>query len=269
MTLNLNFILEKLFTVPAPIILVCGRMGLGKTDFSLFLCETLLNRKLVDTVGTNIEVVDPRFIKITSMTKLEKWLAASKQRKLFVLDEAGIYIDSRNPFSQLNKRIRKVAMLLRHYHAKFMVITQREKDLESTIRDLISAKIEKIGLKTAIVTSPIFGDEEIVLSNIPQTTIPFDSYKISEFSLTEELTEEEMTQLPLCCKVRVLLEKHGWKYRKVAKELGMHEEQIRRQLIYHLRHIEQQAGFKVEKVEEALTSQTNTVNKSTTTSMEG
>jgi hypothetical protein len=257
LTLNLNWLLEQIFEIPAPIVLICGRMGMGKTDFSLLLAELLLDQRMVDAVATNIEIEDPRFTKVTSVFGLERWLATTKGRKLFILDEAGIHIDSRTPFSQVNRRVKKIAMLLRHYRGKLVLITQRgEKDIESALRDLISATITKLDKYTAIIALATLEDE-IVLHNIPRTSIKFDTWKISEFNLIEEPSEEELTRMPECCRIRILLEKHNWKYRAVALELDIHSEDIRRLLIKHLLHIEKQAGFNLETLKQKTESKDN------------
>jgi hypothetical protein len=44
-------------------------------------------------------------------------------------------------------------------------------------------------------------EDKIVLHNIPRTSIKFDAWKISEFNLIEEPYEEELTQMPECCRM--------------------------------------------------------------------
>ena len=78
LTINFDWLLEQIFEIPAPIVLICGRMGMGKTDFSLLLAELLLDQGMADAVATNIEIEDPRFTKVTSVFSLERRLATTK-----------------------------------------------------------------------------------------------------------------------------------------------------------------------------------------------
>jgi len=189
-------------------------MGSGKTCFALLLAERLLERGLVKKVATNIKVNDPRFIQVDSYFKLVEFLESDDSPKLFILDEAGLYLDARNPFAKTNRLLRHIAFLLRKYRGKMIVISQRFDDIDKTYRELTVAVFHKISRKTAVLYSDLF-EEEIVIRNIPKTSIKFNSYDIAEFKLDlEDLNSGE--------KLREVLGEKGFvSPRELAEYLGL------------------------------------------------
>jgi hypothetical protein len=192
--------LEKMFHVPAPIIFVTGRMGKGKTNFSLLLCELALINRWVKHVATNIKVEDPRFLRITSFAELESWLKVDRRKKLFDFDEASSNISRRTPLAKLNRQIIDLAFKLRKYRAYLVIVAVSRALVDSTfeaIPDLVLGEFKKISRDKAVLTSPIF-DDAIILHNIPSTTVKFDTYDIAPFTLAPP--ENQQPQL-LCCRV--------------------------------------------------------------------
>jgi hypothetical protein len=192
--------LEKMFHVPAPIIFVTGRMGKGKTNFSLLLCELALINRWVKHVATNIKVEDPRFLRITSFAELESWLKVDRRKKLFDFDEASSNISRRTPLAKLNRQIIDLAFKLRKYRAYLVIVAVSRALVDSTfeaIPDLVLGEFKKISRDKALLTSPIF-DDAIILHNIPSTTVKFDTYDIAPFTLAPP--ENQQPQL-LCCRV--------------------------------------------------------------------
>lgn len=200
---------------PAPICLVTGRMGSGKTDFSLLIAETLLKKNIVKLVGSNIRTSDPRFDYIVNVYQLKKWMQ-KKGAKLFILDEAAVHIDSRSALSKLNREIRKIAFLLRKFDGKMILVSQRSEDLDSTFRDsdIWLATFYKETLKSCIVyANPL--DEPIRLIDIPKTSIPYDTKDIALFGF--EYTPEDqgsfedklLTEWLECGSFRTVALKHG------------------------------------------------------------
>jgi len=227
--------LEKMFHVPAPIRFVTGRMGKGKTNFSLLLCELALIKRWVRHVATNIKVDDPRFLRITSFPQLESWLKANSQKKLFNFDEASSNISRRTPLARLNKQIIDLAFKLRKYRAHLIIVAVSRQLVDSTfdaIPDLVLAEFRKVSRDKAVLTSPIF-DDDIILYNIPSTTVKFDTYDIAPFTLTAP--EGQGIQL-LCCKVaKKYLEIHNMQ--RIAEELCIpSRKHVQLLLMKHLRH---------------------------------
>jgi len=231
--MSLVNVLGKLFQTPAPIIFVTGRMGKGKTNFSLLLCEIALMMRWVKHVATNIKVYDDRFLRITSFSELDSWLKVDKQRKLYDFDEASSNISRRTPLARLNRQIIDLAFKLRKYRAHLIVVAVSRGLVDSTfeaIPDLVLAEFEKLSKYKAVLKSQLF-DDAIILHNIPSSTIKFDTYDIAPFTLT---SSKEGLQL-LCCKIaKRYMEIHNMA--KVANEFGL----IRRQgfdlLRKHLQH---------------------------------
>ena len=230
-----KYILEELFKQPAPIVVIEGRMGSGKTDFALFLAECLLNWGIIDEVATNIKVYDERFKHISSLSELEAWLRSNKKRKLFILDEAALYIDARNPLSAMNRKFRHFVFTLRKYNAKLIAIAQRAIDMESAVRELRLATFTKLGKKYAILTSDLLTDP-VELYNIPRTSIKFDTYDIAEFNLFAGAEADDSEEARIFQLYRELKS-----YQKVAEFLGegWTKSKVRE---YVLRYIHRHAG---------------------------
>ena len=230
-----KYILEELFKQPAPIVVIEGRMGSGKTDFALFLAECLLNWGIIDEVATNIKVYDERFKRISSLSELEAWLRSNKKRKLFILDEAALYIDARNPLSAMNRKFRHFVFTLRKYNAKLIAIAQRAIDMESAVRELRLATFTKLSKKYAILTSDLLADP-IELYDIPRTSIKFDTFDIAEFNLFAGAEADDSEEARIFQLYRELKS-----YQKVAEFLGQGwtKSKVRE---YVLRYIQRHAG---------------------------
>ena len=230
-----RYVLEELFKQPAPIVIIEGRMGTGKTDFSLFLAECLLNWGIVDEVATNIKVDHEKFRHISSLAELEAWLKSNKKRKLFILDEASLYIDARNPLSAMNRKFRHFVFTLRKYNAKLIAIAQRAIDMESAVRELRLATFTKLGKKYAILTSDLLTDP-IELYDIPKTSIKFNTFDIAEFNLFAGAEADNSEEARIFQLYRELKS-----YQKVAEFLGQGwtKSKVRE---YVLRYIHRHAG---------------------------
>ena len=230
-----RYLMEELFRYPAPILIVEGRMGTGKTDFALFLAENLLYWGIVDEVATNIKVQHEKFRHISSLAELEAWLKSSKSRKLFILDEAALYVDARNPLSAMNRKFRHFVFLLRKFNAKLIAIAQRSVDMESAVRELCLATITKLSKKYAVITSDLLS-EPVELFNIPKTTIKFDTYDIAEFRLFAGAESDDSEEARIFELYRQLKS-----YQKVAEFLGegWTKSKVRE---YVLRYIHRHAG---------------------------
>jgi len=233
--MSLVNVLSKLFQTPAPIIFVTGRMGKGKTNFSLLLCEIALMMRWVKQVATNIKVYDDRFLRITSFSELDSWLRADKHRKLYDFDEASSNISRRTPLARLNRQIIDLAFKLRKYRAHLIVVAVSRGLVDSTfeaIPDLVLGEFEKISKYKAVLKSQLF-DDAIILHNIPSSTIKFDTYDIAPFTLSPKHRE---VSLLLCCKVaKRYLELHNMQ--RVAEELCIPSRKDAFRLLQkHLRH---------------------------------
>ena len=213
-------------------------MGKGKTDMALAIGELLLNAGAVIEVGTNIRVNGaPGFRHITNVMELKKWLKEVKGPKLFILDEAGIHLDARNPLSKLNREIRHIAMLLRKHRAKLILVSQRAKDIESAFRDtdIWLATIKKISKKRAeVITNP--GNMVFEITGIRRTCIKYDTYDVAPFFLEPELVANPDGPMPPEEKVAYLYAQ-GKSLREIGRELGVRHQTAMEMLRRFLRQI--------------------------------
>jgi len=231
-------IICRLFNDPAPIIFITGRHGRGKTDFGLLIAFLLCKNGVIKKFSSNIRVFDSQgydYMHISNIVKLKSWLYPKNMPKLFILDEAGINVDRRNPLGKLNKEIRYLGFLLRKYRGKLILISQRSKDIESTFADtdIWLGTFKKLSQKEAILTTNL-SDEPFYISEIPKSPITFDSYDIAEFTTEPEFSQEEATSE----NQQILFEwvKDG-NYSKVAKAKGLQTQQIKRIVLSEVKAI--------------------------------
>jgi len=113
---------------------------------------------------------------------LKHWLL-DRKKKLFILDEAGIHIDTRNPLGRINREVRRIGFLLSKFRGKFIFVSQRSKDIEGTFRDtdIRLATFKKLNKKTLMLYSNVF-QEALYITDIPKTNVKFDTYDIALFT---------------------------------------------------------------------------------------
>ena len=231
-------IICDLFSYQAPIVFITGRFGNGKTDFSLLIAEILLKHNVIKKFASNIKVLDAQnlpYTYITNLVSLKEWLYPKRIPKLFILDEAGINVDRRNPLGKLNRQIRYLGFLLRKFRGKLIFISQRSKDIESTFADtdIWLATFKKISKTEALLVSNVY-DEPFYISDIPRTSIKFDTYDIAPFT-TEPKYDELETQ---SFERKILYE---WlecgSYGKVAKKHGLFTQQVKRIVLEQVKAI--------------------------------
>jgi len=234
---NAEKIICKLFSYHAPIVFITGRFGFGKTDFSLLIAEILIKNGIIKKFASNIKVESQNlpYTYITNLVSLKEWLYPKRISKLFILDEAGINVDRRNPLGKLNRQIRYLGFLLRKFRGKLIFISQRSKDIESTFADtdIWLATFKKLSKTKALLVSNIY-DEPFYFSDIPKTNIKFDTYDIAPFT-----TEPKYDELEAQSFERKIL--YEWlecgSYGKVAKTHGLFTQQIKRIILEQVKAI--------------------------------
>lgn len=235
---------------PNPIIIWGKELGVGKTDFGLFLAEKAFEYDLTDHILTNIKVTvkHPRLHIVRSNYELDTLLDTLRGRKLLVFDEAGIIFSSRRVLSNVNMYIFELVRLARKKHCKLIFITQSLEDLDPNIRRLAVALIQKVDKKTAVLDSRLRGyrDLDITLTDISATSLKFDTYDTAEFQF---LTEEELLKKRYRDKllriledpdtrlmIRLLIE-NDFKYKDVGSVLGLTQYQVTRRIKALLKRI--------------------------------
>lgn len=200
--MNFKTILKKFMTYSAPVMVFTGKPDSGKTAMALWLTEKGLDWGLIDLCASNIPVRDNRFVKITSLKALEKWLMMFKRkRKMFILDEADKCMTNLDVVTKLSKSFRvPMAFQIRKYHAKLILIYHRLRDVPELYLDknVTTAFIHKASRKTAYLRSellfPLIRQTQLRLRHVPQTSISFNTYGIGDFTLKNK-TEMEMLEL--------------------------------------------------------------------------
>ena len=231
-------IICELFKDQAPIVFVTGRHGTGKTDFSLLIAEILLKNGIIKKFGSNIKVLDAKgydYTYITNLISLKEWLYPKHEHKLFILDEAGINVDRRNPLGKLNKQIRYLGFLIRKFRGKLIFISQRSKDIESTFADtdIWLATFRKLSKTEAILVSNVFPDP-IHFYDIPKTSLDFDTYDIALFTAEPSLNDLE----PKTFERKILYEwLESGSIHKVAKAHGLFAQQVKRIILNEVKAI--------------------------------
>lgn len=182
--------MHKLFEIPS-VVLVGGIWKTGKTDFALYIAETLLNlpsqvrgthTNIVNRVASNIDTQDT-FPMISDMITLKHWLYDTNEVKLFILDEANVHIHSRRAMSGKNVEIVKLLAEVSKAHARMIVIGQEllKIDKEFLNPTWVRAVFIKQNLKKAQLISHLL-PKQYVFNNIPKTSIPFDPYAVAPFT---------------------------------------------------------------------------------------
>ena len=138
--------------------IVVGLKGTGKTNFAVVLMQEAIERGY--HVYTNIHFFDIDQVPLAiSRNKLPKRHDSKPyrkkpaeihvcstlselliglcepQRKVVILDEAGIHADSSNPMSTSTRNIKNISKIIRHFDASFGLITQTANMIPPDLRE--------------------------------------------------------------------------------------------------------------------------------------
>ena len=171
-------------------VLIGGIWKTGKTDFALYIAETLLklpsyasgDRTVINQVASNIETYGS-FPMISDMVSLRRWLYERHVKKLFILDEANVHLPSRRAMSGKNVEIVKLLGEVSKAHARMIVIAQEltKIDKEFLNPTWVRGVFIKRSLKKAQLISHLL-ERQYAFNNIPKTSIPFDPYAVAPFT---------------------------------------------------------------------------------------
>ena len=208
-------------------ILVIGRRESGKTDFSFLITEILHYAQLITPFATNVRVHDSPFPieRITNLADLELWCKDTSGKKLFILDEAGKSLRRRTPMAGLNIKLLDNLQILRKYRLSIIMIAPHSKYIDSAAlgSDILDAVFTKPNFRNPRVAlyDDLMDGAELTFTNIPKTSIHFDTWDVAPFTLKGE------TQKPLF-KEKDLEVCWEWSHGKTAKALGLHSMQLSR-----------------------------------------
>jgi hypothetical protein len=147
-----------------------------------------LEAGIVERVATNIKTGDPRFVYITNIKDLLRWLHEDKVPKLYILDEAGFHAYKRKAMTLLNQAILQLLPELSKTHGRLIVIAHSRKVIDQALLDSVwlCAEVKKQSKKTAILASQYLRQKVIPIRNIPRTGVTFDPDAFAVFGLGKE-----------------------------------------------------------------------------------
>lgn len=181
--------------VPGVGILITGNRRLGKTDFSLLLCEIgILNEC---NVITNIYCEDDDIIVCIDDIQLLRALSKSRDRLSIVnFDELAVFASSKASGALFNRYLDSFNFLVRKFNALMISIVQREMSALATIRETIDYHIHKFTKQTAQISYKNLVKD---IKYIPATRIKFDSESISSFDFKLDIDRvfKEMSGKPI------------------------------------------------------------------------
>jgi len=203
---QLNNLIKHIFNRQlSTFLIILGRRGSGKTDFGFLICEILWSLGLVKHFASNTKVYESPFpiARITNLPDLESWANSLRGKKLFLFDEAGKTFRRRTPMSKTNIKLLDNLQILRKFKLSIILITPHEKFVDSAI--LGSDILDGVFIKPSF-RNPKLGIYEdqlefynIQLTNIPRTSIKYDTWDVAPFSATKETSiphfKDEQLQL--------------------------------------------------------------------------
>jgi hypothetical protein len=179
------------------VVLVGGLWKTGKTDFALFIAETLLKLNLVVEVASNIDTQET-YPMISDLISLRHWLHGTNRRKLYILDEANVHLFRRRAMSAKNVGVIQLLGEVSKAHARLIIIAQEllSVDKEFLNPTWVRGVFIKKSLKKAQLVSHMI-PRSFTFNNVPPTTVTFDPYTVAPFQeapAPETLFKEENLQ---------------------------------------------------------------------------
>lgn len=168
--------------------LIGGKWKLGKTDFALYIAETLQKIKLINKVASNIDTQNV-YPQITDLVTLKSWLYETKFLKLYILDEANLHLQKRRWMTSKNVGLIKLLPEISKAHARMIIVAQEIFEIDNILTNptwvrgiFIKEKLKK----TRVISSLL--PHEFVFHNVPKTTVPFDPYSMAPLTENPDIT---------------------------------------------------------------------------------
>lgn len=214
--------LRKIYGFPS-LSLIGGVWKTGKTDFSLYLVENLLELGIITKVASNIQTEDNRVKFLSSLEELKWWLHRDNRVKLFILDEANVHLTKRMAMSRMNVSTVRLLGEVSKAHARIIIVAQEVLGVDKEFLNPTWCRAVwiKDRLKTARLISHLFHAERM-FTNIPPTNILFDPYRIAPF------TEHPINRGTALFKDEELNKMWKWANGTSCKALGVHNMQMNR-----------------------------------------
>lgn len=223
--LDYQDILNRLFNGPS-IVIIGGTWKTGKTDFALKISEDLKNLGIITEIATNIDTYN-HYPQISDLISLKQWLYSTRNRKLYIFDEASEHLPNTRGMSGKSVGIKGIIPQISKAHGRMIIIGHNIKKIDAEAYDttwcraLIMKPMKPYIYFPAIVYSPLF-PKPISIKQISPTKIKFDPYSLAPFTERPEkqiyFKEESKQRL------------WTWSNGATCKELGINNMQINRLL---------------------------------------
>jgi len=222
--------LKVLFKYPI-VILMLGDWRMGKTDTSLLIAYLAKKWGLIQKIGSNIWTFNnPEVAYIVNTGSLRKWLHGDKLTKLFIFDEGLKHAYRRKAMSQMNVDIiTEILPEISKGHGRMIVCSQIGKlDTDLIHPAFCRAIFIKKSKKLMVARSKHFRGER-TFKNLPKSPIRFDPDRLAPFvsmKVSKKLDSKEMGL------IYEIAEKYtkDWSMTQIKKELGLHQEEVRRHI---------------------------------------
>ncbi|MBP1921828.1 hypothetical protein J2751_000825 [Halorubrum alkaliphilum] len=205
--------LDQIITSPAPVIVILGEMGAGKTDFAGLLGQRATHLLGVDKVASNIptlEETDPwidgdgeaRTGFVPNFATMDEWvrqdgdpLENDQSRKLFLGDEfSSVGSGSGKSGHLMRQKMGPLVFKIRKYDGLLIYIAHDESSIHPLLWR-VGVIVKKTAKKRAIVADKIKSGElrdiQFEIDGIPQTDWRYDTKDPSVWSWTDEDDDEE------------------------------------------------------------------------------
>lgn len=180
--------LHLLFDHPS-VVLIGGVWKSGKTDFALYIAETLQQmpfgdngkEKVITDIASNIDTKG-HYPYIHDQVTLRQWLYSNNHRKLYVLDEASEHLPSRRSMSTKSVGFISIIPEISKAHGRLLIVGHQLQTVDKTLLDEVWCRgiFIKLGLKKAQLISHLL-NVPYSFENIPPTSVSFDAYAIAPF----------------------------------------------------------------------------------------
>ncbi|WP_135828952.1 hypothetical protein [Halorussus halobius] len=204
---------DNLLTGPAPVIVIIGEMGAGKTDFACLLGQRWKDHNPSGLVGTNIGSLrerddwtdrdgEARDGFVSDYGTLEEWvkqdgdpLEHRQTPKLFMGDEfSSVASGSGKQGHLVRKRMGPLVFKIRKYGGTLVYIAHDESSIHPLLWR-VGVVIKKTSKKEAVVADSIksgeIRDVQFEIEGVPPTDWQFNTLEASDWSWSEHGDEDE------------------------------------------------------------------------------
>jgi len=205
--------IDEIIENPAPVIVILGEMGTGKTDFACLIAQRAKHLLGVEKVASNVPTLketnewedadgDRRSGFVSSFNEMDEWvrqdgdpLEEKQARKLFLGDEFSSVGDGGGKSGYLmRKKMGPLVFKIRKFNGLLIYIAHDESSIHPLLWR-VGVIVKKVGKKQAIIADKIKGAElkgiQGRIDGIPQTDWRYNTKDPAVWSWTDSEDEGE------------------------------------------------------------------------------